>query len=825
MANNGLAANADFMPESTDDYTIREDADLRDPLFPYDPGRKEAEGFDYFLRTVKANAKKLGASLLGDDDAVMDAYYIPNNLRREGVIQDDATEDVMRHLLLGALTKSKLGKKYIDDREIEAIEDSSISPRLREESRIDLNNNRYGALLGQKYTDKNELIEQIARVALATAAGKEVEQLDGYLPLMSTQGKPEEGLKPYIDEDGVRVIPPEDTQDTPELESTDDYNPKMQTGGMMTPMTDATSAPQGGGPKAAQPDIVEPELDMPVQAAPKAMAAPIDPRDVAAKEVRDKMADVPRARKGIAVTIGMGSPEEDKDYEEASEGNPPPGATKEEVADDQHILASKGELVVAANVVRWNGLAAYEQMRQDALRGLSEMEESGQIQYVEDKKGGSKTEKNGLLTAQQGVIPVPDTSGVFAPNVGSYKDVQDENVEDAESPVVAPEVEAPEVETGSDKPKTSGLGSPFKSPTAFESQQGRPMTVEDLADASSGFSTPTSAMAASAEKLGMSPEEYAALSPMERIRLIPREVGYMGNALLGRKPEPTGFDDVVSKKVLADRIAEQQAKSDKELKKLNMLKYGGEDVEKEYEKKYGDDADIKQASDAVMGKDIYGRYLDPQKEHKRLGAGLSEGEKTSEMVKQNKINYVLNQAKEWGVSADKVAPYIDAQGNFRPTEDAPIEVQALQTKGVSGTGIKVKGYSTPPNLKDPNPTKDPIVGPSKDKIICTAMHDMAGFGSYRNTIWQNYAKNAYKNDNVQLGYHKVFANLTKKMYNSPRLSKFLGYFARNRTAYIRNKMRNKPNSLGSIVLWNTIEGGLYLLGAAISRGWIKKREL
>ena len=395
MANNGLAANADFMPRSTDDYTIREDADLRDPLFPYDPGRKEAEGLDYFLRTVKANAKKLGASLLGDDDAVMDSYYIPNNLRKEGVIQDDATEDVMRHLLLGALTKSTLGKKYIDDREVEAIEDSNISSNLREESRIDLNNNKYGALLSQKYKNKDELIEQIVRVALATAAGEEVEKLDGHLPLMSTSGRlgfnksgqPQKGLEPYIDEDGVRVIPSEDTRDIPELESTDDYNPKMQTGGMMTPMTDATSAPQGGGPKAAQPDIVEPELDMPVQAAPKAMATSLDPRDVAAKEVRDKMAGVPRARKGIAVTIGMGSPEEDKDYEKASEGNPPPGATKEEVADDQHILASKGELVVAANVVRWNGLAAYEQMRQDALRGLSNMEDSGQIQYVEDKKG------------------------------------------------------------------------------------------------------------------------------------------------------------------------------------------------------------------------------------------------------------------------------------------------------------------------------------------------------------------------------------------------------------------------------------------------------
>ena len=102
----------------------------------------------------------------------MDSYYIPNNLRKEGVIQDDATEDVMRHLLLGALTKSTLGKKYIDDREVEAIEDSNISSNLREESRIDLNNNKYGALLSQKYKNKDELIEQIVWVALATAAGE-----------------------------------------------------------------------------------------------------------------------------------------------------------------------------------------------------------------------------------------------------------------------------------------------------------------------------------------------------------------------------------------------------------------------------------------------------------------------------------------------------------------------------------------------------------------------------------------------------------------------------------------------------------------------------
>lgn len=116
-------------------------------------------------------------------------------------------------------------------------------------------------------------------------------------------------------------------------------------------------------------------------------------------------------------------------------------------------------------------------------------------------------------------------------------------------------------------------------------------------------------------------------------------------------------------------------------------------------------------------------------------------------------------------------------------------------------------------------------GEPNDKVICTAMHNMAGFGTYRNKLWQAYAAKAYKNDYVQLGYHKIFADLSKKMYNNNTLANVLGYFARNRTVFIRNKIRNKPNSLGSTILWNTIEGSLYLLGAAISRGWIKKKEL
>ena len=57
----------------------------------------------------------------------------------------------------------------------------------------------------------------------------------------------------------------------------------------------------------------------------------------------------------------------------------PPGATAEEVADDQLVLLSEGELVVPANVVRYHGLAQYEKMRKNALDGLNVMDQEGQL--------------------------------------------------------------------------------------------------------------------------------------------------------------------------------------------------------------------------------------------------------------------------------------------------------------------------------------------------------------------------------------------------------------------------------------------------------------
>ena len=191
-------------------------------------------------------------------------------------------------------------------------------------------------------------------------------------------------------------------------------------------MTEATAPPQGGGPKAGNPAALMPAPEVPKIAK---INPGEDPRDVALQQVltqsqkKEATQDMNTGQtpvtpapnepalqvaQGLAapapemnqpVPMKRGGTKEDKDgmsviiglgsspmpaYEEASMGtpkDPPPGATADEVADDQHVLMSEGELVVPANVVRYHGLGTYEGLRREALMGLAEMEDAGQINY------------------------------------------------------------------------------------------------------------------------------------------------------------------------------------------------------------------------------------------------------------------------------------------------------------------------------------------------------------------------------------------------------------------------------------------------------------
>ena len=77
--------------------------------------------------------------------------------------------------------------------------------------------------------------------------------------------------------------------------------------------------------------------------------------------------------------VGSVSPDMAQEAESLGITVAPPGATAEEVADDQLVLLSEGELVVPANVVRYHGLSQYEKMRKSALDGLNVMDQEGQL--------------------------------------------------------------------------------------------------------------------------------------------------------------------------------------------------------------------------------------------------------------------------------------------------------------------------------------------------------------------------------------------------------------------------------------------------------------
>lgn len=117
----------------------------------------------------------------------------------------------------------------------------------------------------------------------------------------------------------------------------------------------------------------------------------ITPRNIPMAAVRTGGAYIRKAAEGNIAMPPMGGmppppPSEDSLSPEMAEEAKslgievaPPGATAEEVADDQLVLLSEGELVVPANVVRYHGLAQYEKMRKSALDGLNVMDQEGQL--------------------------------------------------------------------------------------------------------------------------------------------------------------------------------------------------------------------------------------------------------------------------------------------------------------------------------------------------------------------------------------------------------------------------------------------------------------
>jgi hypothetical protein len=110
---------------------------------------------------------------------------------------------------------------------------------------------------------------------------------------------------------------------------------------------------------------------------------------------------------------------------------------------------------------------------------------------------------------------------------------------------------------------------------------------------------------------------------------------------------------------------------------------------------------------------------------------------------------------------------------------------------------------------DPAPTAEmcgPNDGPGGGKIICTAMNQTYGFGSFRQAIWLRYSAD-HMTKAHEAGYHAIFMPLVDAAYKqqswySKPLRKTLENIARHRTADLRAEMRGtKRDRLGRAYRW------------------------
>jgi hypothetical protein len=102
---------------------------------------------------------------------------------------------------------------------------------------------------------------------------------------------------------------------------------------------------------------------------------------------------------------------------------------------------------------------------------------------------------------------------------------------------------------------------------------------------------------------------------------------------------------------------------------------------------------------------------------------------------------------------------------------------------------------------------------SNGKIVCSAMNNAYGFGSFRNKIWLEHSKNNLTKEH-QVGYHRMFLPLIHLGYNKDYkfIRKCLEHIARHRTAdiYFQSKS-NKRDTLG-MVYRTILEPICYLVG-------------
>jgi hypothetical protein len=115
-------------------------------------------------------------------------------------------------------------------------------------------------------------------------------------------------------------------------------------------------------------------------------------------------------------------------------------------------------------------------------------------------------------------------------------------------------------------------------------------------------------------------------------------------------------------------------------------------------------------------------------------------------------------------------------------------------------------------------------------IICTAMNEMYGFGSYRNNIWVKYGVKHMTNEH-RLGYHYLFLPLVNYGFKQGNgfthrvVRKALEHIARHRTTDLRAVMKGYKRDPIGMVYRAILEPICYVFGVLVTKNILKKKEL
>jgi len=103
------------------------------------------------------------------------------------------------------------------------------------------------------------------------------------------------------------------------------------------------------------------------------------------------------------------------------------------------------------------------------------------------------------------------------------------------------------------------------------------------------------------------------------------------------------------------------------------------------------------------------------------------------------------------------------------------------------------------------------------KIICTAMNEMYGFGSFRNAVWLKYSKDKLKKEH-EVGYHAMFLPLVKISYKmgnkwwNKTVRAVLEHLVKHRTADIWLEAKGKKRDNLGRIYRKIFEPLCYLVG-------------